>query len=112
MHSTSPRCISHLTTIILFLENLALRKPTAQSSTNRPYSSKLAVDGNINGDVVHGKSCAHTKEDVNPWFRVDLEYQTLVEQVRVLPYGKKFSSKNFKKFDLQPNVCPPNNLSK
>jgi hypothetical protein len=41
------------------LLNLALNRPTAQSSTGWNGPSKLAVDGNTNGNY-GGGSCTHT----------------------------------------------------
>jgi len=34
--------------------------------------SSRAVDGNSNTHYSHGKSCTHTKNETNPWWRVDL----------------------------------------
>ncbi|KAL4007285.1 hypothetical protein ACER0C_001137 [Sarotherodon galilaeus] len=53
------------------LSNVALKKPTVQSSTAYAHLSSKAVDGYKNGNVrVAGFS--HTKEETNPWWRVDL----------------------------------------
>ncbi|XP_039456213.1 uncharacterized protein LOC120433647 [Oreochromis aureus] len=53
------------------LQNVALKKPTVQSSTAYAHLSSKAVDGYKNGNVrVAGFS--HTKEETNPWWRVDL----------------------------------------
>lgn len=57
-------------------ENLALGKPTAQSST---FSNQIvgnagperAVDGNANTDMQQ-RHCSHTKENDPSWWRVDL----------------------------------------
>ena len=61
--------------------NLALGKPTAQSSTMDIYDSQKAVDGSVSGVFTDG-SCAHTfGGEQDPWFRVDLEKQETIKQV-------------------------------
>ncbi|APR80829.1 fibronectin type III domain protein [Minicystis rosea] len=58
----------------VFGPNLALGKPTSQSSTG-PWStagSGSAVDGNTNGDFQAG-SVTHTNNDSNAWWQVDLQ---------------------------------------
>ncbi len=54
------------------LGNLALNKPTSQSSTDFNGSSSRAVDGNTNG-VYSNESVTHTTMEPNAWWRVDLE---------------------------------------
>ena len=51
--------------IIVAAKNLALLRPTTQSSG----SSKYAVDGNTNY-LVHGLSCSHTNAQTNPFWQV------------------------------------------
>jgi len=51
--------------------NLALKKPTRQSSTGWHGCSKRAVDGNRNSNYNAG-SCTHTQRNYYPWWRVDL----------------------------------------
>ena len=55
--------------------NLALGKPTVQSSTNTSASgdSGNAVDGNVNAG-----HCSQTKQDDPSWWRVDLGSPGLV----------------------------------
>uniref|UniRef100_A0AAZ1WX81 Fucolectin tachylectin-4 pentraxin-1 domain-containing protein n=1 Tax=Oreochromis aureus TaxID=47969 RepID=A0AAZ1WX81_OREAU len=54
------------------LQNVALKKPTVQSSTSSPpFLSSKAVDGYKNGNI-RGAGFSHTKEETNPWWRVDL----------------------------------------
>ena len=61
--------------------NLALGKPTAQSSTYNAFDSQKAVDGSVSGVHTDG-SCAHTAGgEQDPWFRVDLEKQETIKQV-------------------------------
>lgn len=60
------------------LNNLALNKPTMQSSVYGGLTSDLAVDGNTNGDF-H----THTQEDLNPFWRVDLQNPYNIGDVRI-----------------------------
>ncbi|KAM6411120.1 uncharacterized protein J5M81_001118 isoform 1-T1 [Pluvialis apricaria] len=53
-------------------QNVALGRPAAQSSVLDASSGAAnAVDGNRDGNWEHG-SCAHTTEEPEPWWRVDL----------------------------------------
>ena len=52
--------------------NVALSKPTAQSSTGYGGSSSRAVDGNTDGNWNRG-SVTHTNHESNPYWQVDLE---------------------------------------
>ena len=61
--------------------NLALGKPTAQSSTYNAFDSQKAVDGSVNAVLADG-SCTHTKGgEQEPWFMVDLKKQETIKQV-------------------------------
>ena len=60
--------------------DLALRKTTAQSSTDYNGFSKRAVDGNL-GPYYSSKSCTHTKKEQFPWWRVDLGREYIVTGV-------------------------------
>jgi len=51
-------------------QNLALLRPTSQSSVRHGAVSSRAVDGNTDGDFSH-QSCTHT-DDSEPWLGVDL----------------------------------------
>jgi hypothetical protein len=58
--------------------NIALNKPTWQSSVYAGLTSELAVDGNKNTSL-NGNSCAHTnKTDTVSWWAVDLGMLTHV----------------------------------
>lgn len=61
-------------------ENLALGKPTAQSSTDHGGQSTRAVDGNFNGNYANG-SVTHTGNEPEPWWEVDLRENQLVTEV-------------------------------
>ena len=62
-------------------ENIALDKPTFQSSElDSGGESFRAVDGDES--TVYGNgSCTHTRAEVNPWWAVDLLSYRLVERV-------------------------------
>lgn len=68
--------------------NVAIRKPTVQSSTFSNYfgASSHAVDGNSNNQY-YGMSCTRTEEEQNPWWRVDLQKETEVFEVKVVNRG-------------------------
>ncbi|WP_083680957.1 discoidin domain-containing protein [Archangium sp. Cb G35] len=61
--------------------NLALGRPTSQSSTLEGVSSR-AVDGNIDGDWYHG-SVTHTRLEANPWWQVDLQTVRSIQQINL-----------------------------
>ena len=60
--------------------NLALNKPTEQSSYNLSNLNKLQSP--VNG-IKNGKFSFHTKKEVNPWWQVDLEDIYALTEVRV-----------------------------
>ncbi|MEM6633671.1 MAG: discoidin domain-containing protein, partial [Bacteroidota bacterium] len=62
------------------ISNLALNKPTRQSSTGYSGVSARAVDGNRNG-VYGGASVTHTNNENQPWWEVDLEASQLVTNI-------------------------------
>ena len=70
--------------------NIALFKPTAQSSTHvandKPLRSSNAVDGGTKTDYSY---CSHTghSTNTNPWWRVDLGRVEPVAEVYILNRG-------------------------
>ena len=69
--------------------NLALRQPAFDSSDYPCFNAKYAVDG-----IKIFMSCqiAHTNNDVNPWWAVDLGSATNVVNVTITPrptFGKQ-----------------------
>lgn len=71
----------------VFAVNLALGRPTWQSSNLMSYNSSLAVDGNADSNFFHG-SCMHTStDDNNPWWAVDLGKRTNVREVYLTNRG-------------------------
>ncbi|XP_071089950.1 fucolectin-1-like [Haliotis cracherodii] len=74
----------------LELSNLALNRPTEQSSVESEWTSDLAVDGNKNTDHSAG-SCAHTVNQPEPsldWWQVDLQEIFTVLTVSVTNRGE------------------------
>ena len=70
-----------------FEENLAYLKDTNQSSTNGDQgASSNAVDGNSDTNFNEGL-CAHTLNEKQPWWRVDLGNVELVNEVYVVNRG-------------------------
>ena len=55
----------------MFAVNLALNRPTKQSSLSQNGHSSRAVDGNTNTHY-GGASCTHTKNEQGAWWEVDL----------------------------------------
>jgi hypothetical protein len=51
--------------------NVAFEKPTEMSSILNVYESKFGVDGDRHQSLRY-KTCFHTLEEDNPWWRVDL----------------------------------------
>ena len=66
------------------IENLALAKPTTQSSIFASFSSELAVDGNTDGNLDGGSNTVtHTNNDQEAWWEVDLEAVQNIEYINV-----------------------------
>ncbi|APR78210.1 Fucolectin-related protein [Minicystis rosea] len=80
-------------------QNLALGKPTRQSSTDAGGDPERAVDGNTDGDFFHN-SVTHTKTESQPWWQVDLQSLQFVGQV-VLYNRTDCCSARLSNFSLQ-----------
>ena len=68
-----------------FLGNIAYGMRTDQVGTfvhDRPWSSSLAVDGNIDPDAFNSH-CAHTTHTTNPWWRVRFDDMYVIQGVRI-----------------------------
>ncbi|XP_054478165.1 uncharacterized protein LOC129110029 [Anoplopoma fimbria] len=63
-------------------ENLALGGKASQSSLYNFGAAYNAIDGNPDGKWEDG-SCTHTKNDVNPWWRLDLRKTHKVFSVKI-----------------------------
>ncbi|CAH1257377.1 PXDN [Branchiostoma lanceolatum] len=61
--------------------NLALGRPTGQSSVAFSGVPGRAVDGNTNGVYNSGQSCTHTRTVVNSWWYVDLGSSHHIDEV-------------------------------
>ncbi|MDT4967431.1 MAG: hypothetical protein QOJ64_2168 [Acidobacteriota bacterium] len=72
-----------------YLSNLALNKPTTQSSTfvnvGVTFDSSRAVDGNTNGDFWGAQSCAVTNYQYQPWWQVDLGTSQAIGSIQLWP---------------------------
>ena len=62
--------------------NIALDKPTEQSSIGWGGLASRAVDGKTSGIWGHG-SITHTNKSTNPWWKVDLEGQYNIEYINI-----------------------------
>ena len=60
--------------------NLALGKPTTQSSIQSGGVSSRAVDGNTSGNYSHN-STTHTQSQQGAWWRVDLQSDQTINQI-------------------------------
>ena len=67
-------------------ENIAHWKSTRQSSTAYGGLSSRAVDGNKN-TYWGGSSCTHTSRQFRPWWRVDLQKNYDVSEVKITNRG-------------------------
>ncbi len=67
---------------VVYFSNLALGKPSQQSSVYGNGASSLAVDGNTNGDYNQG-SVTHTGGAANEWWEVDLGSVNSISGVRL-----------------------------
>lgn len=63
--------------------NLALGKPTLQSSVIGANGSQNAVDGSRNGNYLAGGALAHTQSEREAWWQVDLGRSTDIRSVKI-----------------------------
>jgi hypothetical protein len=68
--------------IVSSSSNLALGRPTTQSSVRHGGKASRAVDGNTNSKY-GSRSCTHTAHQRRPWWRVDLERVVDVKSVKI-----------------------------
>lgn len=67
--------------------DIALGKPSKQSSTFNKFIAKYAVDGNRGTDLIEDM-CSHTAGgDTNPWWMVDLQAVYYIKTVRIFNRG-------------------------
>ena len=62
---------------ISFFLDIAMHKTSVQSSTNYNGFASRAVDGNFKFRWAD-KSCTHTNDEQDPWWRVDLGQEYIV----------------------------------
>lgn len=70
--------------VVVFLPktNLSLNKITEQSSTSFEGISSRAVDGDTSG-AYGNQSVTHTSNSTNPWWKVDLEENFIIDRIEV-----------------------------
>ena len=73
--------------------NLALRKPTWQSSTKARMGAIRAVDGNRDGDFSK-QSCSLTDVDEVPWWVVDLQAEHNIIRVAITNRAGSYGNPN------------------
>ncbi|MEM9717992.1 MAG: discoidin domain-containing protein [Bacteroidota bacterium] len=66
-------------------ENLALDRPTSQSSTYGQGNSAIGVDGDIDGTrgPWGNASIAHTQREDYPWWEVDLGIESEIQELKI-----------------------------
>ena len=77
---------------IVTADNIALRKPTRQSSTCYKGVSSRAVDGNTDTKYRFGNesgSCTYTCLETNMWWMVDFGQTALVQSINITNRGKQ-----------------------
>ena len=66
--------------------NLALQRPSFQTSTAYGASAYRAVDGNRDSNY-GSDSCTHTAGDINPWWAVDLQQKYYIHHLIISNRG-------------------------
>eukprot|EP00112_Aurelia_sp_Birch-Aquarium-sp1_P010422 Seg2224.1 transcript_id=Seg2224.1/GoldUCD/mRNA.D3Y31 product=Fucolectin-1 protein_id=Seg2224.1/GoldUCD/D3Y31 len=70
-----------------FAPDIALMKAAVQSSTSHNGFASRAVDGNYKFHW-SDKSCTHTNDEQDPWWRVDLEKEYIVTDITIINRGE------------------------
>ena len=84
----------------IFLSDLALNQPTDQVSVIFGGVASHAVDGDRNTDWWSG-SCMHTKEEKDPWWRVDLGASVPVAEVVIVNRLCTSCANHMKAFEIR-----------
>ncbi|XP_078666827.1 fucolectin-1-like isoform X2 [Branchiostoma floridae x Branchiostoma belcheri] len=94
------------------LTNIGLNRPATQSSTHLGAVAGRAVDGN-KSPYWSSNSCTHTKENIDPWWRVDLGSEHCVAEVVVVNRGDRCCQSRLQGFTVHvgPNVNLASNPS-
>ena len=71
-----------ITFVLAAERNIALRRPSSQSSTASGGSADRANDGNTDGVYTNG-SCSQTDTSSHAWWAVDLDHERLVLSVHI-----------------------------
>ena len=90
--------MSHVVNI--FLSDLALNQPTDQASVIFGGVASRAVDGDSNTDWSSG-SCMHTKEEKDPWWRVDLGASVPVAEVVIVNRLCTYCANHMNAFEIR-----------
>ena len=73
------------------LLDLALHKIATQSSDyiaqGTAFTANKAVDGNIAADLFKDRTCSHTEEEDNPWWKVDFGKMYSIAGVEITNRG-------------------------
>uniref|UniRef100_A0A7S2PKW2 Fucolectin tachylectin-4 pentraxin-1 domain-containing protein n=1 Tax=Leptocylindrus danicus TaxID=163516 RepID=A0A7S2PKW2_9STRA len=97
------------------MSNVALGKPTSQSSTVYGGVSSRAVDNNVD-PWWHAGGVTHTGHDTNPWWKVDLEGEFEVEYVNIINRGDccwgRMKNVNVDLLDFNGDVVTTKNIAK
>jgi hypothetical protein len=80
------------------LINLALDRPTEQSSTSENGASNRAVDGNTNM-AYSGGSCTHTNSATRSWWKVELAASVEIDNVEI--WNRDSIGSRLNKFSVQ-----------
>ena len=80
------KSVFHSFSNLLCTGNIARGKPTKQSSIGAGGKASRGVDGNRNSQW-GGKSCTHTDNQRQPWWRVDLQMMYPIAKVRLTNRG-------------------------
>uniref|UniRef100_A0A8C5WL30 Pentraxin (PTX) domain-containing protein n=1 Tax=Leptobrachium leishanense TaxID=445787 RepID=A0A8C5WL30_9ANUR len=68
-------------------KNVAPRGTPSQSSYyGKKHQARSAIDGSLASNYLGG-DCAHTKQDLNPWWRVDLKSKMVIQSVAISNRG-------------------------
>lgn len=67
--------------------DIALGKPSKQSSTFNKFIVKYAVDGNRGTDLIEDRFSHTAGGDTNPWWMVDLQAVYYIKTVRIFNRG-------------------------
>ncbi|XP_048580608.1 uncharacterized protein LOC5507741 isoform X2 [Nematostella vectensis] len=91
-----------------FAKNLAHKKSAEQSSTAYNGHAERAVDENYSSSY-DTKSCTHTENENNPWWRVDLGREHIITDVLIVNRYNNFE--RLKNFDVRVGIHQDQSLN-